>query len=77
MIYIYGNDRCSWCSRAKGLCDEINLHYQWLNTDDEEVLADLRKRIPGVRQIPQIWVDNHHVGGYSELKEFLDSYKVG
>jgi glutaredoxin len=67
MITIYGNDACVWCRKAKRLAEDYNLEHTWRNTDDQEVLNDLKIRLPNVKTIPQIWWDDTHVGGYQDL----------
>ena len=35
-------------------------------------VQQLQEAVPGARTVPQIFVDDKYVGGFSELKEMLD-----
>jgi glutaredoxin 3 len=67
MITIYGHERCSWCKKAKALVEQYSLKYQYLNTDDAEVLKLLKESLPDVKTVPQIWWGDRHIGGYDML----------
>lgn len=32
---------------------------------------ELKELVPGVKSVPQIFDEDHHVGGFTELKEYL------
>ena len=35
------------------------------------ILDELKEKVPSVRSVPQIFLDNEHVGGYNELRNKL------
>lgn len=72
MITIYGHGRCSWCVSAKKLAEANNLEYVWKDTDDQAVLNELKIRFPSVRTVPQIWWDEHYVGGYEAFSSIIE-----
>lgn len=41
-----------------------NIEYEWRDTDSDENLNELKKMLPNVTTIPQIWWNGTHVGGY-------------
>ena len=67
MITIYGHPRCGWCIRAKNLAARYNLAYEWKDTDDQEILNELKTKLPEAKTVPQIWWHGNHVGGYEEF----------
>lgn len=67
MIKIYGNQTCAFCLRAKRLAHSYNLRYEWVDTDIDENLDELRRLRPGFKTIPQIWWYDKYVGGYNEF----------
>lgn len=67
MITIYGHARCGWCTKAKKLAEQYNLKYEWKDTDDAETLSNLKKALPTVRTVPQIWWDDRYIGGYESF----------
>jgi len=60
---------CTFCDAAKRLLSRNNLKYQEIDVSLEDGLRDeMIKKANGRRTIPQIFFDNHHVGGYEELR---------
>jgi len=60
---------CTFCDAAKRLLSRNNLKYQEIDISLEDGLRDeMIKKANGRRTIPQIFFDNHHVGGYEELR---------
>lgn len=72
MITIYGKTQCPYCDRAKKLCTERNLEFEYKNVEYNEYLNELKEKIPNVRSVPQIWVQGDHVGGFTELVQYLE-----
>ena len=82
---IYTKDNCVFCTRAKTLLTKNNISYRELIVDSmgrddrklaenqswttREELLDMR---PGVKTLPQIWLDNEYVGGFTELSHKLN-----
>ncbi len=66
-IEIYTWGYCPYCVRAKNLLTEKGLEYIEHNLDgkNDELLA-LRERT-GQRTVPQIFIDDVFIGGFSEL----------
>lgn len=67
MILIYGKSDCIWCDRAKDLCTEYNLEYEYKSIQVEEYLTELRDLVPTVKTVPQIFWYGRHIGGYNDL----------
>tara|TARA_B100000029_G_C16745206_1_gene656003 strand:+ start:61 stop:315 length:255 start_codon:yes stop_codon:yes gene_type:complete len=69
-IFIYTGPLCNFCDAAKRLFARNNLHYKEIDISSKEGLRDeMIKKSNGMKTIPQIFFDDHHVGGYSELRE--------
>jgi glutaredoxin 3 len=64
-IYTWGY--CPYCIRAKNLLKEKGLEFTEIPLDGkEDKLAELRERT-GQRTVPQIFIDDQFIGGFSEL----------
>jgi glutaredoxin len=75
MIEIYGTDSCVFCNKAKELLETYNKEYTYIDvTETEYVTAAFFKRFPNVRTVPQIEWEGKHIGGYTELREWLKDY---
>ena len=67
---MYSGPSCNFCDAAKRLLSRNNLEYNEIDISTESVLIDeMIKKANGKRTIPQIFFDDHHVGGYVELRE--------
>lgn len=67
-IEIYSSDRCPYCVKAKVLLDKKNAQYEEINvTDDEQARKDLLAKANGMRTVPQIFIDDKHIGGCDDL----------
>lgn len=66
-IEIYTWGYCPYCIRAKSLLKDKGLDFTEISLDgkNEELMA-LRERT-GQRTVPQIFIDDEFIGGFSEL----------
>lgn len=70
-IIVYTIDNCGYCEAAKSLLRSKNLPYKEFNiTRDDQQKKDLVEKT-GHRTMPQIFIDDQFVGGFTELKAFL------
>ncbi len=72
MILIYGKDGCSFCQRAKLLCESYNLDFEYLNMDEDYSRETLFENFPGAKTVPQIVVNGLKIGGYNELVNYIE-----
>ncbi len=74
-IIIYSKTNCVYCTKAKGLLDNLRLDYtektleKDFNGSVEKLLEDIGKN---VRQMPQIKINNELIGGYNQLVEYFE-----
>ena len=69
-ITVYSGPLCNFCEAAKRLLARNNLSYKEIDISKDASLRDeMIKKANGMITIPQIFFDNHHVGGYVELRE--------
>ena len=73
MIKIYGGVSCSYCESAKSLCKTRNLSFEYNDVGDVSPAEWLKKIGFVPRSIPQIFVDDEYIGGFSEFKTYLES----
>jgi glutaredoxin 3 len=67
-VVVYTAPACSYCMRAKELLKRRNIPFQeiLIGWDDEQGWRDAEKR-SGMKTMPQIFIDDKCVGGYTEL----------
>ncbi len=67
-IEVYSGDFCPYCVRAKALLKNKGLAFTEYNVrKDLKRQAEMSERAPGARTIPQIFINNRHVGGCDDL----------
>lgn len=72
-IIIYSMDNCPYCDAAKALLKNLQLNFQEINiSNDDQKRSDLVNKT-GHRTLPQIFIDDEFIGGYNELKIFLNN----
>jgi|MGYP000305709753 glutaredoxin len=77
-VIVYSKPNCQFCVKAKALLTQLEIEYtEKVVTKDislEELFEELGKP---VRTIPQIVIDENHIGGFNELREyFVDKGKI-
>ena len=67
-VTVYMGPMCSFCDAAKRLLNRNNIPYKEINIAIEEGKMDeMLKKSNGMKTIPQIFIEDHHIGGYDEL----------
>ena len=67
-VTIYTTSSCVFCLRAKEYLRSKGVPYEEVDvTGDEAARARLVERANGQRTVPQIFVGEVHVGGYTDL----------
>ena len=68
-IIMYTGPLCNFCEAAKRLFLRNDLSYKEIDISTGDGLRDeMIKKTNGKRTIPQIFFDDHHIGGYQELR---------
>ena len=70
-ITIYTKSACPLCVQAKQLLKSKGLEYTEMNGEEQAVLDWFARDYPGVRQMPQIFIDGQRVGGFAGLQAAL------
>lgn len=67
-VEIYTWSSCPFCIRAKGLLDQKGVKYSEYCIDgDEDARDEMRKRANGRSTLPQIFIDDRHIGGCDDI----------
>lgn len=71
-IIVYSSNFCHYCVQAKKLLDKLNLNYNEINIQNfPEKRDEMLMKSNGKRTVPQIFVNDHHVGGFYELNRLV------
>lgn len=66
-VEIYSTKYCPYCVRAKILLDSKGVEYKEIRVDKD---ADRRREMEARsrrKSVPQIFIDDKHIGGFDEL----------
>ncbi len=67
-IVIYSSASCPYCIKAKALFESKNVAFEELRVDQKPELAvEAREKSGGMMTVPQIFIDDVHVGGCDDL----------
>jgi glutaredoxin len=72
MVEIFGKPNCPWCDRAVALAAQHKLLVTYRDfTKEVGALAELKRRAPGVKTVPQVFVGDRRIGGYEQFAAYL------
>lgn len=66
-IVMYTTAMCPYCINAKRLLDSKGVTYKEIRVDREPQLRQKMMAESGERTVPQIWIGDRHIGGFTEL----------
>ena len=67
-IEIYTTQTCPFCTAAKNLLREKNAAFSEINVGADRALRDAMKtRANGKHTVPQIFINDRHIGGCDDL----------
>ena len=69
---IWSRDQCTYCVQAKALLDARGIEYEERNIMQDWTREQLLEAVPTARTLPQIFLDNEYVGGFTELRQRLN-----
>ncbi len=70
-VEIYSRTNCSYCVMAMNFFDSKGINYDVYSADDPKIFQEMLERNPQARSVPQIFIDDKLIGGYTDL---IDSY---
>ena len=74
-ITLYSTRFCPYCMRAKSLLNRKSVEYNEIRVNNPEIRAEMEKR-SGRTSVPQIFIGEHHIGGYDDMAELDRSGKL-
>ena len=70
-VEIYSKSNCSYCVMAKNYFESKGIDYTLHDAEDISIFKQLLVRNPAARTMPQIFINNELIGGYTDLLEWL------
>lgn len=72
-VVIYSGHRCAYCNAAKRLLDRKNVDYTEINVDEDPARREEMISRTQRQTVPQIFINEQHVGGFDDLSELNQS----
>ena len=77
MIEVYGKTECNWCVAARQLLNERGVPYKYYTLGEDYGIDFLRENFPGVKTVPIVVANGFRIGGYDDLKAYLEETSGG
>ncbi|MBW1763310.1 MAG: glutaredoxin 3 [Deltaproteobacteria bacterium] len=76
-VEIYSSNACPYCVKAKTLLKDKGVEYQEYRIDlDPALMEEFVKRSNGRKTVPQIFIDEEHIGGCDDLYALEEQGKL-
>ena len=76
-IVMYTGPSCNFCDAAKRLLNRNNATFSEIDIASKEgLMEEMIQKANGKRTIPQIFIDDKHIGGYQELRALEKENKL-
>lgn len=73
---VWSKDHCPYCDQAKALLKSKNIAFEERRIGHEYTREQLLEAVPTARTVPQIFLDDELIGGFTELKSHLQEQNV-
>lgn len=64
---MFSKASCAYCVRAQNLFDQKGVEVITYNILEEAHMLEMQRRAPESRTVPQIFIADEHIGGFSDL----------
>jgi glutaredoxin len=68
---VWSKDQCAYCEQAKALLESRGIEYEVRNISQDWTREQLLEAVPTARSVPQIFLDEELIGGFTELRKKL------
>jgi glutaredoxin len=68
---VWSKDSCPFCVQAKALLEARGIEYEERNVSKNWTKEQLLEAVPTARTLPQIFLDDNYIGGFTDLRSHL------
>lgn len=68
---VWSKNQCPFCDQAKALLKSKNIEFEEKKIGEGYSKEDLLEAVPTARTVPQIFLDEQLIGGFTELRAHL------
>jgi len=69
---VWSKYNCPYCDQAKALLTQRGIEFEERKIGDGFTKEDLLEAVPTARTVPQIFLGETHIGGFTELKKHFE-----
>jgi len=66
-VKVYTTSYCPYCVQAKRLLNDRKIPFEEIACDEDDGLRDWLVKATGQRTVPQIFIGDEPIGGYTDL----------
>lgn len=75
-IIIYSAPMCPYCMKVKDFFNKKDLRYKDIDISKDPEVANMVVEKTGKKTVPQIFINNTHIGGWDDLNSLDKSGKL-
>ena len=68
---LWSKYHCPYCDQAKALLTQKGIEFEERKIGDGYTKEELLEAVPNARTVPQIFLDGKLIGGFTELKKYV------
>ena len=68
---VWSKNACPFCDQAKNLLKLKGIEFEERNISTDWTREQLLEAVPNARTLPQIFLDDQHIGGFTDLRSHL------
>ena len=68
---VWSKDACPFCVQAKSLLAARGIEFEERNISKDWTREQLLEAVPDARTLPQIFLNDQHIGGFTDLRAHL------
>jgi glutaredoxin len=69
---VWSKNACPFCDQAKNLLKMKGIAFEERNVSTDWTKEQLLEAVPTARTLPQIFLDDNYIGGFTELRKHFE-----
>jgi glutaredoxin 3 len=74
---VWSKYNCPYCDQAKALLTQRGIEFEERKIGDGYTKEELLEAVPNARTVPQIFINNTLIGGFTELRDHIEQTAGG
>ena len=74
---VWSKYNCRFCDQAKALLTQRGIEFEERKIGDGYTKEELLESVPNAKTLPQIFLNNQLIGGFTELRKYIEETAGG